>query len=495
MRSVRNRRRTLLILAAILVTSLVFFGVGIRQLFRFARAPVYRLQMVTDPVPNRQVLARRLASESRKHQLEIELSLGSHPSLEVLRIVDSANQINLAMVPGGVGGSSRFPNVRQVAALGIDPLHVMVKPELYDAAARSLAALRGKRINCGPRASVLRILVEDVLRFAGLHPPSASTAGDYQDEATSSQDLLAFADAISAQPAGKRPAIIAKLPDAILFLSPLPSLLARKLVATAGYRLIPLGFSEAYTLDRLNLDNAQSEPTVESVDRASIVATLIPPDIYGTDPPVPETPCRTLGTRLLMVAHARTDPEAIARLLQVLYESPFTGLMQPLPLREQVPQFEVHPGTELYLRRSQPFLTPEMMSQLGRLLGGLGAFVSGMVGLYGFLRILQLRKFEAFYHEVRRIVQIGRGQAYDAEVPTEPVARRAYLLDRLDELKSEAIREFAEGGLKGEGLLSGIVALINDTRNSLATPVRASLPESSSSNASGIRNQSRIETG
>ena len=41
------------------------------------------------------------------------------------------------------------------------------------------------------------------------------------------------------------------------------------------------------------------------------------------------------------------------------------------------------------------------------------------------------------------------------------------LLDRLDDLKSEATRDFAEGGLRGEGLLAGVIALINDTRSSL----------------------------
>ncbi len=148
--------------------------------------------------------------------------------------------------------------------------------------------------------------------------------------------------------------------------------------------------------------------------------------------------------------------------------------MQPTPLRDQVPRFELHPGTELYLRCRQPVLTPELMSQLGKLFGGLGAFASGLVGLYGFLRILQLRKFETFYHEVRRIGQVARGQEVDPGAPADPDARRAYLIDRLDDLKSEAVREFAEGGLKGEGLLSGVVALINDTRNSLGAAERAS---------------------
>ena len=40
-------------------------------------------------------------------------------------------------------------------------------------------------------------------------------------------------------------------------------------------------------------------------------------------------------------------------------------------------------------------------------------------------------------------------------------------------LKCEVLTDFAEGGLKGEGLMAGIIALINDTRESLAAMVTA----------------------
>ncbi len=101
MRRGQSRRRTVLISVAILLASLVLFGVGIRQLFGFARPPIYRLHMVTDPVPNRQILARRMASEAHKHRSELELTARSYPSLEVLKLVNMAKEINLAMVPGG----------------------------------------------------------------------------------------------------------------------------------------------------------------------------------------------------------------------------------------------------------------------------------------------------------------------------------------------------------------------------------------------------------
>jgi hypothetical protein len=251
------------------------------------------------------------------------------------------------------------------------------------------------------------------------------------------------------------------------------------MVAVADYRMVSIAFTEAYTLDRLNLHDPQgaAEPLV--MDRSWIVATTVPPQLYGSDPPVPPEPCRTLGTWLLLVAQVPADPEAVARLLEVIYESPLTGLIRPPPMVEQPAQFERHRGAELYLRRRQPFLTSEVMSQLGRLLGGLGAFVSGIIGLYGFLRILHLRRFESYYEEVRRIVQVARGLEDDPHAPPDPDARRAYLLDQLDDLKSAAIRDFADGGLKGEGLLAGVVALVNDTRNSLAAGNRAPLLHSS----------------
>src|SRR5207248_3817979 len=124
-------------------------------------------------------------------------------------------------------------------------------------------------------------------------------------------------------------------------------------------------------------------------------------------------------------------------------------------------QFDFHPGTELFMRRNEPFLTPELLSNLGKVIGGVGAFLSGIVAFYGFLRLRQLRRFESYYHEIRRIELIARGQEADPRAPADPVALRNYLEGKLLDLKSQALQDFAEGGLKGEGLMSGIVALVN----------------------------------
>ena len=50
---------------------------------------------------------------------------------------------------------------------------------------------------------------------------------------------------------------------------------------------------------------------------------------------------------------------------------------------------------------------------------------------------------------------------------------RSYLERRLTALKCKVLEDFAAGGLKGEGLMAGIIALINDTRGSLSAMVTA----------------------
>ncbi len=254
------------------------------------------------------------------------------------------------------------------------------------------------------------------------------------------------------------------LPDGIFLLSTLPSILARDLVTVAGYRLVPLPFADAYCLDRIR----PTETGEVRIDRASFTAVDIPPYTYSVDPPVPEKPCRTIATPLLLIAYAPTDPKAVSRLLETVFDGPMNGLIRPAPLRGQVPQFPLHTGTERYMRRNEPLLTPELLSGLGKALGGIGAFVSGVVAVYGYLRLRQLRRFESYYQEIRRLELIARGQEADPAAPSDPAARRAYLEDRLLDLKSRALQDFANGGLRGEGLMSGIVSLVNDTRASLA---------------------------
>jgi hypothetical protein len=146
----RRRRKVRVValgkVATRLLVSVALFGFGVQQPAHLGRLATYQGNMLTDAEPNRQVLARRIAANARKRGLVIQLSPRADASLEGLKLVNDPNPIDLALVPGGVGGRGQFQNVRQVAALGIEPLHVMACSELYESAARSLAGLRRKQI-------------------------------------------------------------------------------------------------------------------------------------------------------------------------------------------------------------------------------------------------------------------------------------------------------------------------------------------------------------
>ena len=113
-------------------------------------------------------------------------------------------------------------------------------------------------------------------------------------------------------------------------------------------------------------------------------------------------------------------------------------------------------------------MKPEVASKLVTVAGGLGAFLSGVIAFYGFLRLRNLNRFESYYREIEQIEMIARGLQDDPAAPTDVPSLRSHLEGRLTALKCKVLEDFAAGGLRGEGLMAGIIALINDTRESLA---------------------------
>src|SRR5262249_42531294 len=149
------------------------------------------------------------------------------------------------------------PHVRQVAALHVEPLHLLVKPAFHAKVAESLAALRGKSVNLGPVGSGTHDVARDVLKFAGLEPGRAGSQGDYAAMTKSYRELLDETDP-------------AQLPDAVFTISALPSPVVRALVARFHYELVDLPFGEAFALDSLN--RSPSEQTRTRSDTVSEVS-------------------------------------------------------------------------------------------------------------------------------------------------------------------------------------------------------------------------------
>jgi TRAP-type uncharacterized transport system substrate-binding protein len=442
-------------------------------LARSSRPRTHRVHMLTDLVPLRKAMAEQIRAEASRRGLDLVLSSKQYGALEALKEVDAPNDIKLALIPGGIT-AGQYPNLRTVTTLTSEPLHVLVRPGLTE---KGYAALRGKRINIGPVTTCSHHLAREVLEFAGLTPSAKSGSTGYILETTSPEDLDRELQRIESLGDAERAQAIGKLPDAVVFLAPMPSQLAKHLVRGVGYQFLPMPFGEAFCLDRLNPPN----PHGVLVDRSALTPSVIPPYTYGADPPVPAKACPTISVPLLLVAQDDTDPEAVYRLLEIVHDSPLTSALHPPSLRQQSYPSPPHAGTERFLRRHDPLITPETMSMLGRVLGGIGAFASGAIAVYTWLRLRKLNRFEAYYREIGQIERVARGLEQDREAPTTPNALRTHLEKRLSALECRVLEDFAEGGLKGEASVTAVIATIKETRSTLPLALASRREQQSSS--------------
>ena len=458
----RPRRRWVgrLILATTLLVALTGAAITTVVLMRSGRPRAHRVHMVTDLVPLRQALANQIRAEGSRRSLELVLTSKHYGSLEGLKEVNSPNEIKFALVPGGIT-AGRYPTVRTVTALSSEPLHVLVRPELAE---KGFAALQGKRVNIGPATTCSHHLAREVLEFAGLTPSTESGAAGYFLETTSAEDLNRELERIQSLGDSVRAEAVEKLPDAVVFIAPLPSQLARRLVKAGGYQFLPVPFGEAFCLDRLK----PPDPDGVHVDRSALSTSVIPPHTYGATPPAPAQACLTISAPLLLVAQDDTDPEAVYQLLEIVHDSPLTSTLRPPPLDEQCYSFHPHAGTLHYLHRHDPLVTTESASTLGRVAGSIGALASGLIALYTFLRLRKLRRFEAYYHEITQIERVASDLEQDPQAPMTPDALRVYLQTRLSALRSRVLEDFADGGFIGEGIVAGIIAAIHDTRSTVS---------------------------
>jgi len=183
---------------------------GIGCLIYFQVQPSFRSELLITAGSSsglRSQIARRLAQAARTQGLTLKVQ-GSLGSIDALDKVDRG-VLDLALVQGGLD-PAHHPRIRQVAAMYVEPLHLLVKPELHASVQRNLASLRGKTVNLSVSGSGTHELALDVLQFAGLRPPLNGSSGDYQVVMASYQELESQIDSRN-------------LPDAIFTVSALPS--------------------------------------------------------------------------------------------------------------------------------------------------------------------------------------------------------------------------------------------------------------------------------
>src|SRR5262249_26841936 len=131
---------------------------------------------------------------------------------------------------------------------------------------------RGLCINLGQSTMATYAIGRDLLKFAGFRALAANGRGDYVAEESPPAELERRPAHLQSLTGSDRDRALQELQDAVFSLSPLPSLLVKGLVTSAGYRLVPRPFAEADCLDHISRMMVSGE---YQVDRTSLFATEI----------------------------------------------------------------------------------------------------------------------------------------------------------------------------------------------------------------------------
>jgi TRAP-type uncharacterized transport system substrate-binding protein len=410
-----------------------------------------------------------LAQEARPHGIELRVVETGGWS-EMVDLVDNGT-LSFALLPGGFD-LSEYKNIRQVAALNVEPLHLLVKEEIFDTVSADLQELRGKTINLGAGLNTGTYwLAREVLAFAGLEGPSQHGPGDYKPTTYTSDELLEKKQRTS-------------LPDAVFVVSTLPSPAVHQLVARHKVRLVPLPFHEAFSLGALSEAAAtinlaqQSERAHRATQRESVIVrrehiddVVIPRYTYQVRPPVPADDIHTLGTRLLMVTNQATAPEVVSRMVDCVFNTHFAKVNHPpldSKLLQELPEAPWHPGTLAYLDRDKPMVTGDFVSEIANAIQIGAPLLGSLFCLWTWLRqrsrFKREQSFESYIYKVTDI----ESRAMEIELETRLDLQSLISLQRdLERLKTDALRKFAEGEMEGAELLTSFLAHVNDARNYL----------------------------
>jgi hypothetical protein len=336
-------------------------------------------------------------------------------------------------------------------------MHLLVKKELYHEVSASLGALAGKTVDLEEAGSGTHALATAVLDFVGLQPRDRDPVRGYVPLSLDRQQLLIERDS-------------ARLPDAVFLVSSLPSMTIRFLVTKHAYRLVPLPFAEALALESLaNATADDDKPAYQaSVVLGRIRSAIIPAFTYEVDPPVPDQPISTLGTRLLLVAHKDIPPKAAYRLAEGIYAAELGAIISPpldARLMDLPPEFPWHEGAILYRERNSPLLSKEIIDSAHKGLAIFAAAVSGLFFLWQWFKLSgQARRNHAFTKYIKELRKI-EGRILAIEQGEHALASELHALqDEVYALKARAMEEFAHEDMAVKQLLFVFVVEANHAR-------------------------------
>ena len=414
----------------------------------FREAPVRSVQLrITAGSEDglRHAIAESLAGFSKAEGIRLELvpSDGSQASLRAV----ADNTTDLALVQGGLD-PAEFPTVRQAAVLHIEPLHLLVRPEL---AREGLHGLSGRTVNVSTAGSGTNLLATEILKFVGIEPgrDCKVTTESYGELLKEDRETRSF-------------------PDAVFTVSSLPSPVAGQLIRDHGYQLLDLPVTEAF---RINWRGDQPGSTDTHLLRRRVVATEIPAYTYSVNPPMPARPVSVPGTRLQLVAHESVPVEVVDRLVSVIYESSFASVSDPpldADLLSASAEFPIHEGAESYIHRKSPIITERIVELTEQVLAIVGTCCGGLLFVWQAIAVSRRkRKDRQFLRCIGRVVAIEE-QALQYEYNDSMTVDDLVRIQReVSEIKEEMIAEFERGDIDGAEALSSFMNHANDASETL----------------------------
>jgi TRAP-type uncharacterized transport system substrate-binding protein len=446
---------------ALAVCCLGMFGLAVyNYLSCYCTGPLKLTISGGNVCPLRSEMAQKICGEVRNEGIELSPVKDTN-SESILADID-ARRIDVGLVLGGVP-TSQHRNVRQVATLGVEPLHLLVRGQLAREHGASLEMLRGRRISLGERGSNGALLAESFLQFVGLAISTPEARGDLEAIYTREADAIEQLQTWKRAAPPVRAVLAERLPDAFFLVDSLPSPLVDELVQRAGYVLVPLPYATALHLNKRR--DAAHVPG--ALDSNRIEPTVIPAFTYGVSPAMPAADCPTFGLRLLLVAHRKVPAKAVLRLLRALDKGLAEQYHVNLDAVGTTNDYPVHPGAAAFAKDRKPLTLGQMLEPLTNFLSVLGAGAAGALALWGFVRGLHAINPDVHLRQIDRIERLLQGQESDEGAPQLPLDFIDYLEGRLAQIKQTAIEDYARGRLEKDEALVGILTLVSDTRHLL----------------------------
>ena len=210
----------------------------------------------------------------------------------------------------------------------------------------------------------------------------------------------------------------AKMPDAIMTVSSVPSYLVEILVREKHYEVMEIPFPESLALRHGWAANGQ------------ILAYT-----YNPSPPVPPKTIETVAVNMHLVANPKVDPMAISRLLEVLYSPSVASQLRQTIDESKIAVSSGYPisaGMTMYQHRNESIITVETWNKVTSLFG--------LVMSFGGMALVVVRWFRG--GEPAPVFHDDEFQKYLVDVAA--VERGAFTMETSGKLDAPQLRKMRE---------------------------------------------------